>query len=207
MTTWWNALSPLNQTLYGIAVCISVPFIWQLAASLVGLSHDGDLDGAGGDAGADGDAGDAVATVLAFKLLSMRALLTFFTLFFWAAALYLEQGLTLPDVFGTALLWGLGGMALVALLLHLLPKLAHSGTRNLDSAVGTEATVYVDIPAHGTGEVRVVASGSVSYVKARSRTGEALNAGTPVTVCDRIGQTILVVEPLSTPNTHTGENP
>ncbi len=207
MTTWWHALSTLNQTLYGIAVCISVPFIWQLAASLVGLSHDGDIDGMGGDAGADGDAGDAVATVLAFKLLSMRALLTFFTLFFWASALYLQQGLTLADVFGTALLWGLAGMALVALLLHLLPKLAHSGTRNLDSAVGTQATVYIDIPVHGTGEVRAVASGSVSYIKARSRNGEAVNAGTPVIVCDRIGQTLLVVEPLSTPNTHTGENP
>ncbi len=204
MTNWWNTLSGLNQTLYGIAICISVPFIWQLAASLLGLDHDGDMDASDADAGsdtdtgADGDVGDAVATVLAFKLLSARALLTFFTLFFWASALYLERGLPLSSVFGTALLWGLGGMASVALLLHLLPKLAHSGTRDLETALGTEATVYIDIPADGTGEVRAVVSGNVSYIKARALHGEAVKAGTPVAVRKRIGQSILVVEPLST---------
>ncbi len=204
MTNWWQSLSGLNQTLYGIAVCISVPFIWQLAASLLGLAQGGDLDasdadvGADGDVSTDGDVGDSVATVLAFKLLSVRALLTFFVLFFWASALYLERGLPLSSVFGIALLWGLGGMASVALLLHLLPKLAHTGTRDLETALGTEATVYIDIPADGTGEVRVVVSGSVSYIKARTLHGGAVKAGTPVAVRKRIGQTMLVVEPLST---------
>lgn len=198
MTNWWNGLTGLNQTLYGIAVCISVPFVWQLAAAMLGLAHDGDMDGSDADSGADGGTDDAVATALAFKLLSLRALLTFFTLFFWASALYLERGLMFSRVFGIAVIWGLGGMVSVAVLLHLLPRLAHTGTRNLDSALGTEATVYIDIPAGGTGEVRAVVSGSVGYIKARALHGEAVKAGTPVAIRKRIGQTILVVEPVST---------
>jgi membrane protein implicated in regulation of membrane protease activity len=79
-----------------------------------------------------------------------------------------------------------------------LPKLAHSGTRNLASALGSEATVYLDIPAQGVGEVRVTVSGSVSHIKARARGGQPIKAGTPVTVCERIGQNLLIVEPLST---------
>jgi len=194
MTAWWNGLSQLNRVLYGIAVLVSVPFLWQLVASLVGLGGDGDLDGGDAD---DTASGDAEATVFAFKLLSMRAMLTFFTLFFWAAALYLEQGLSVPRTLGTAAVWGVFGMVLVGLLLHLLPKLAHSGTRDLESALGSEATVYVDIPADGIGEVRVLVGGSVGYVKARAADGRALKAGTPVTVSRRVGQTILIVEPLS----------
>ncbi len=195
MVNWWNALSSPNQTLYGIAICISVPFIWQLAASLIGLAGGGDADG---DLdGSDTDGTDAVETVLAFKLLSLRALLTFLTLFFWAAALYLERGLPVSRVFGSAALWGLGGMVSVAFLLHILPKLASSGTRNLDTALGSESSVYLDIPENGTGEIRVVVSGSVCYIKARSCDGGAIKAGTPVIARSRIGQTTLVVEPLS----------
>ena len=204
MTDWWQSLSGLNQTLYGLAICISVPFAWQFAAALLGLSHDGDLDGTEGDTDAEAAPGDAVATALAFKLLSMRALITFFTLFFWAAALYLERGLPLPRVFGSAVVWGLGGMSSVALLLHLLPRLAHSGTRDLDSALGSEATVYIDIPFGGTGEVRALVSGSVGYIKARSLDGGAIPSGTPVAVRRRIGQTLLVVEPVI-PTQSTGE--
>jgi hypothetical protein len=191
MLDWWSHLSHLNQTLYGIAACISVPFAWQLIASLVGLAHDVDSDGM------DTAGTDAVDTVLAFKLLSMRALLTFFTLFFWAAALYLEREGATSRVFGIAALWGLAGMSAVAGLLHVLPKLAHAGTRDLESALNAEASVYLDIPANATGEIRVVVSGSVCHVKARSIGGEAIPAGTPVTVCSRIGQTILIVKPLS----------
>lgn len=195
MTAWWNGLTQLNRTLYGIAVLVSVPFLWQLVAALIGLGGDSDLDGIGDDA--DLDSGDAAETVLVFKLLSMRALLTFFTLFFWAAALYLEQGLSVPRTLGTAAVWGVFGMVLVGLLLHLLPKLAYNGTRDLESALGSEATVYIDIPADDIGEVRALVGGTVSYIKARTADGRALKAGTSVTVCRRIGQTILIVEPLS----------
>jgi membrane protein implicated in regulation of membrane protease activity len=127
----------------------------------------------------------------------MRALLTFFTLFFWAAALYVERGGATSRVFGISALWGLAGMSAVAGLLHVLPKLAHSGTRDLESALNAEALVYLDIPANGIGEIRVAVSGSVCHIKARSVGGAAIPAGTPVTVCSRYGQTILVVKPIS----------
>lgn len=194
MSAWWNELSHLNQILYGIAVFVSVPFLWQLVAALIGLGGGDDIDDGSGD---DMDTGDAAATVFVFKLLSVRAFLAFFTLFFWASALHLEQGMSVSKTLSTSVIWGLAGMALVGILLHLLPKLAHSGNRDLESALGSEATVYLDIPADGVGEVRALVDGNVSYIKARTANGHALKAGVPVTICQRIGQTLLIVEPLS----------
>ena len=228
MTTWWEGLTPLNQTLYGIAVLVSVPFAWQLIAALIGLSSgesdfggveapdvdvdvdvdldvDVDVDGAaeaidvahGAAGGAVHGSGDAVATVFAFKLLSVRAILTFLTLFAWGCALYLEQagGKFEPRILGIASLWGLAGMAVVAIVMSLMTRLSYSGTRDLDAALGSEATVYIDIPADGTGEVRAMVGGHVNYVKARTKGGEALKAGTPVVIRERVGQTLLIVEP------------
>lgn len=208
MMTWWNGLTELNRILYGLALLVTVPFLWQLVAALLGLSHDGDVGdaasgadhdmGGGHDAAADtgGDAtGDSAATMLAFELLSVRALLTFFTLFFWAAGLYLEQGRTLTRVFAAATGWGAAGMASVAVLLHFLPRLAHSGNRDLATALGSEATVYLDIPAGGTGEVRALVGGAVCHVKARTADGTAVKAGAAVRIRGRVGQTTLVVEP------------
>ncbi len=196
MSGWWAGLSGFNQTLYGIAVLVSVPFLWQLVMALVGLGMDGSDIDFGGDDGDLGhvDSGDATATVFAFKLLSVRAIVTFFTLFFWASALYLEQGHSLMRTFTIAAVWGLVGMSLVGLLLHLLPKLAYSGTRDLDTAIGSEATVYVDIPDGGTGEIRAIVGSRVSYVKARAVDGKAIVAGTVVAVRQRVGQTLLIVE-------------
>jgi len=201
MTNWWNALTALNRFFYGAAFCVSIPFIWQLAAALMGLDADDvqdgdpavdDLDTADGDA--DMPTSDAIATVLAFKLLSVRSLLAFLMLFLWAAALYLDRGVPVARALGVSLLWGFGGLISVGLLLFLLPRLAHTGNRDLTSAVGSEATVYLDIPAHGTGEVRANVDGVVNHIKAHALHGIELKAGQRVTIVRRIGQTTVEVE-------------
>jgi hypothetical protein len=208
MMTWWQSLSGLTQAMYGAALVVSAPFLWQLVAAFMGLGHDGADDLGAHDVGAaDADAhdlpaegvADSIATVLAFKMLSVRALLTFFMLFFWGAALYLDRGVGLSRAFGLAVIWGVAGMASVGMLLHFLPRLAQTGTRDLAACVGSEGVVYLDIPAQGTGEVRVSVSGVVCYIKARGAAGAALKAGTPVTIRRRLGQTLLEVEPLSLP--------
>ena len=71
MYAWWNGLSVLNRGFYVVAVFFGVLFAWQLVATLLGLGGDGVSDG---DVAADDPTGgDAVETMSAFKLLSIRS--------------------------------------------------------------------------------------------------------------------------------------
>ncbi|MBM4355223.1 MAG: hypothetical protein FJ109_15805, partial [Deltaproteobacteria bacterium] len=128
MMEWWNGLSSLNQGFYAAAAFFSVFFLWQLVSALIGLSGGedagvgGDHDVGGPDAGspdaahAGGDDGshDPGATVSAFKLLSVRSIIAFFTLFCWAGALYLQEGVAISLTLLYAFLWGLAAAVAVS---------------------------------------------------------------------------------------------
>jgi hypothetical protein len=209
MMAWWNSLSNLNQVFYCAAVFVSIPFAWQFAAAFLGLAagSNGAVDG-GGDYAASGHEapsdqafdqgaqGDSAATVLAFKMLSLQSLTTFFTLFCWGGALYLNRGVPVARAMGVSALWGLAGMVCVSILLYALPRLAQTGTRDLNSCIGTEAVVYLDIPAQKAGQIRATVSGTVCYIRARSAAGTALKAGTPVRVTRRVDLNTVAVEPV-----------
>lgn len=194
MAEWWNGLSGLGRALLYGAVFFSVLFLWQLLSALLGATfdaevHDGDLD-----TSADGH--DGADSVEAFRLLSVRSIVTFFTLFTWGGALYLGEGLSTGKAMGLAALWGLAGMAVVAILLHWLPRLAETGTKDLASAVGARGTVYLDIPAQGVGEVRVLVSGVLTHAEARGVGGMAIKASSPVRVVRQLDAKSVEVEPL-----------
>ena len=212
MSEWWSGLSGVNQAFYCGAAFFSVFFVWQIMAVLIGLGGgEGDFDGVGHDADVgiddlDGDAAagaayddmaggaaDSAATMVAFKLLSIRAIVTFCTLFSWGTALYLNNGEGVSKAMGISSVWGLAGMASVALVMYLLPKLAHTGTKSIQTCLGVHGTVYLDIAADGPGEVRVPVSGVISYVKARSADGKALKSGTPIVVKQVLDETTVEV--------------
>ena len=54
--------------------------------------------------------------------------------------------------------------------------------------------VYLDIPENGTGRVRVMESGAITYVPARSKDGATIPSKTPVRVLRVIDMTTLEVE-------------
>jgi hypothetical protein len=214
MGEWWHNLTPINRGFFCVAAFFSVFFLWQMLAALFGLGDEdgGDDVSDSGDVDADMDTDvddfdggadtDSTATVVAFKLLSIRAIITFCTLFSWGSALYLSRGDSLARAMGVSSIWGLAGMGSVALLLSLLPKLAHTGTKRIASALDAQGTVYLDIPAGGQGEVRVAVSAVISFVKAREVSGVALKAGTRVIVKRIIDETTVEVEAIS--NTEPG---
>ncbi len=208
MTEWWERLETITQVFYCLAAFFSVFLAWQLIAALMGLGGDEADVGADTDVDADVDVdadgtyddfesgaeADAVETLDAFRLVSIRSVVAFCTLFTWAMALFLDQGHSLSRCMGYATGWGAAGMLGVALILWSMKKLTHTGTKNLATCVGTDGTVYVDIPEGGTGEVRVTVSGVISYVKARALGGKTLKAGTPVRVERCVGQTMVMVK-------------
>ena len=205
MNEWWSALDGLNKSLYIGAAFFSLLFIWQFLSALIGLA------GEGGDADMDVDVdvdmdglegatvGEAAESMAAFKILSIRAILAFCTLFCWAGAMYLDADMLTSRALIFASLWGLAAWVVVALLVHFIRKLAETGTPRLASCVGHRGTVYLDIPDTGFGEVRVIVSGAVTRVKARGRNGQAINTGTPVKVVQTLDANTIEVETLDTP--------
>ncbi len=193
MNAWWDGLSGLNRGMFCAAALFGVLFVWQMISALLGLSADG-ADVEAGDAGPADHPLDAADTVHAFQLLSLRSILTFLTLFTWGSALYLARGARTGTALGISAVWGLAGMASIALLLHWLPRLAHTGTKDLRSCVGCRGRVYLDIPAGGIGQVRVMVSGVQSHVDAGTANGAPLKAGTPVVVVRSLDQRTVEVK-------------
>ena len=201
MAEWWTELTGINQAFYIAAGFFSLIFIWQFLSALIGFGDSGDVDvdadGLDMEAGSLEDAADAVA---AFKILSLRAIMASCTLFAWAGAMYLNQGKEMTTVMLYATGWGLAGWGVVTLLVHWLRRLAETGNIRLSTCVGSRGTVYLNIPADRTGEVRVAVSGVMSLVNARSHNSAAINAGTPVRVLRTLDKTTVEVQAISTDN-------
>jgi len=159
------------------------------------VPHGADLHVAPGD---QVDAADmtihTVDTVASFKLLSIRSIIAFGMLFAWAGALYLMEGVAVPQAMLYALAWGLAGMLVVSALFYLMRRMTETGNIRLATCVGQPGTVYMDIPADGAGKVRTLVSGTVSFVPARAAGGAALKSGTPITVRRLLDATTVEVE-------------
>ena len=200
MQAWWIELTPINQTLYGVAVFFSLLFLWQFITALLGLSgsvesfaHD-DLNA--GDVGPDVDNDLQDHGVATFTLLSVRSVIAFGMLFGWASALYLESGLEIEESFLRGIVWGSAGMALVAYFFYKVQQLSESHNRRLSSCIGNEGEVYIDIPKNGADQIRVMESGAVNYISARSKNGLSIEHQTPVRVLRTIDITTVEVEPI-----------
>jgi hypothetical protein len=217
---WWHSLEPLNQFFFGGAAVFSLIFLWQFITAMLGLGgghldldaagfHPGDMGGAS-DLHADSDglethsAGEAGESVVAFHILSIRAILAFFTLFFWAAALYLTVRKPIAQSIVMATAWGAGAWLLVAVLLHWMRKLAETGTAQLGTCVGKRGTVYLAIAAGGQGQVRISVSGVVTVVTARSAGGAAIAPGTAVKVTRVIEGGVVEVQPVDAAHEQQG---
>jgi membrane protein implicated in regulation of membrane protease activity len=220
METWWEGLSTLNKCLAGGALFFSLLFLWQLISMILGMDLDsqaeiGDIStdahvDFGGDADVDvGDVGDhpgdaghdthALGGEITFTLVSFRSMIAFGTLFCWAGALYVASGMNVFLALLYSFFWGLAGLFSVSYLLFKLLQFQEAGNVSLWSTLGEEAVVYLNIPSDGIGEVRVLASGGVSYVKAASKTSEPLEAGARVRVVGISENNTLEVEPIDRP--------
>jgi hypothetical protein len=174
------------------------------------MGLDGDSADAGGDGGdvdldigLDADApdeinlDDVIESSQAFKVLSLRSIVTFFTLFSWGSALFTADGMPVAKAMGIASIWGLAGMLAIAGIFYFMGKLTETGTKDIATCKGQIGTVYLDIPADGFGEIKTTVSGVPEHVKAKSMDGEALLAGTQVRVVRVFDQALVGVEKLT----------
>jgi hypothetical protein len=198
MQEWWAGLTGIVQFFYGMAAFFSVFFLWQMIGAFMGLDGDSmDMGADVTDVPADMDFEDVMESSEAFKVLSLRSIITFFTLFSWGGALYMSDGVPTGKAMGIASIWGLVGMFAIAGIFYFMGKMSETGTKDVTTAKGRIATVYLDIPANGFGEIKIAVSGAVEHIKAKSVNGEALPAGTQVRVVQVVSQTLVGVEKLT----------
>ena len=96
---------------------------------------------------------------------------------------------------------GLVYLLATAFLIRNLLRLQSSGNLDYRNALGTVGTVYTTIPggAAGGGQLELVLQGRLMMAEAYTRAGHDLKPNSKARVVDLIGQSTLLVEPLSTP--------
>ncbi|OGV62818.1 MAG: hypothetical protein A2283_02620 [Lentisphaerae bacterium RIFOXYA12_FULL_48_11] len=193
-STFWEGLQPLNHWFFIAAAFFSVFFVWQIMMAFFGLGVDTDMD-TDLETGIHHDSvDDATDSVAAFKLLSVRSIIAFFTLFTWAGALYMSKGVSVTPSMGYAVIWGLGAMFMVSLLVYGMRKMTETGNIDINKCIGNTGNVYLDIPANGNGEIRMLCSGIMTHLKARSNNGTAIKTGASVKVTKISGPNSVEVE-------------
>jgi len=197
-SVWWGGLTSLNQWFFIAAGFFTVFFLWQLVMAILGVGGgDTDLDSHVDPAWEHHGGDDASQTVMAFKLLSVRSILAFFTLFTWAGSLYLSHHVSVTRSLVYAILWGAAAMVIVSLLFHMLCKLTSTGAAKIGASVGVIGAVYLDIPAGVAGEVRVLCGDTMTHFKARLTGKDGLKAGAQVRVTKVLDSNTVEVEAIS----------
>lgn len=209
MESWWQGLSFLNKAFAVSALGFTVLFLWQIVLMIVGMDADahghvaaGGMDHGGmdhvehgGGEHADAHGGAAVT----FTLVSIRSIIAFGTLFTWAGTLYLAAGTSAILAILYSAVWGLLAMFAVSFAVYWLLRQQELGNASVWTAIGEEGTVYMNIPEGGVGKIRVMVSGAISFVNARTRDGNPLTSGTKVRVVGVVNDNMLEVEGIRNP--------
>jgi len=165
-------------------VLFLVNFILQLA----GMHHDVSVD-------IDGGGLDLTHSDVGFKLLSFQtvtAFLTMFGLVGFALSRASQAGALLSllgaTVAGVATAW------IIALLFRAMSRLQSSAKYHISEAIGQRGTVYLNIPAGGTGKITVTVKNRLSVVDAVASDRLEIKTGEPVEVIEAAGSNVLVVK-------------
>lgn len=184
------------ETIYTVcAVAGGTVLVLRLILMLLGMDHadaasDSVLDVTNTDAGdlsGHGEHGGA------FNFLSLQSIAGFFTMFGLVGLGLLR--INASEVM--SLLGGLGAGLLTAwatgMVFWSMRRLQSEGTLNINNAVGQTGTVYLTIPAEGTGVVNVTVQGTLRALDAVSASGHPIPTGRIIQVVGISAGKILVV--------------
>lgn len=170
-------------------------FVVWMVLQFVGADLDTDVDvEADIDFGASQGSGSAD---LSFTLLSFQGLSSFFTIFGLVGLAAHREGEL--NSFWSVAVASLAGMAMTWLVGRLFSgfnRLQSSGTLDMQSAVGQEATIYLTVPESGEGKVQLTIQGRFQVLPAVAQGGERLESGTRVLVVRVNDEGTLVVTKL-----------
>ena len=163
-------------------------FILRLIAMFIG----GGITDDGMDAAMD--AGGHVETDTSFNLLSLQGLTSFFMMFGLVGLALLKAGLPVFVTVLGGMLAGLVTVAITGLIFTQMKRLQTEGTINIQNTVGTEGSVYLTIPKNGTGQIQIIAQGSLKIFDAISNNKSVIATGEKIQVVGVAGGNTLIVE-------------
>ncbi len=182
---WWNGLQTIEKIYWMIAFPSTFLFFIQLVMTFIGGDVDHDMDhDFDGDTGGHG-----------FHPFTFKNLVAFFTLFAWSGLASIEGGFSLLITIFISTLSGLIMMVIMAFLFYYISKFSHSGTLDLNNAIGHTGDVYLTIPAKkkGMGKVQINVQGQLRTLNAMTNDLEDIKTGAVIEVDEVVNDNILVV--------------
>jgi len=133
-------------------------------------------------------------TDFSFKLLSMQGLTAFFMMFgLVGLALVKANVATILTIIGGGIA-GLFAVWLISIIFSQMKRFQSDGTLRIQNAIGQNGSVYLAIPAKGTGQVQVSVQGRMRIFDAVSSDGKKIATGEKIRVTEIINNNTLSVE-------------
>jgi membrane protein implicated in regulation of membrane protease activity len=165
-----------------------VLFLVNFLLQLTGMHHDVSVD-------IDGGGLDLTHSDIGFKLLSFQTITAFLTMFGlvgFALSRASQTGalvsLVGATVAGAVTAW------VIALLFRAMARLQSSPSHHISDAIGQRGTVYLNIPAGGTGKISVIIKDRLSVVDAVAADKLEIKTGEAVEVVKVAGSSALAVK-------------
>lgn len=189
MLDWWSSLTLESEIFYAIGIVALAILLIQILLTIIGIDvhHDVDLSGGVHDSG--------------LGLLSIRTITAFFVGFGWGGVIILNHGHTLPAAVFGGFATGVAFLLTTAFLIRNLLRLQSSGNLNYRNAIGVVGTVYSTIPGaeRGGGQLELLLQGRLTIAEAYTKAAYDLKPNSKARVVDLIGESTLLVEPLTNP--------
>ncbi len=171
-------------------------FILRVIMMFLGGSVGDDALDTALDTGGDVSAGESADADLSFQLISIQGLTSFFMMFGLVGLALLKAGLPVLITVLGGILAGLATVAITGLVFSQMKRLQTDGTIRIQNTIGSEGNVYLTIPKSGTGQVQIIAQGSLKIFDAVSSNKSVIATGEKVHVVGVTGGNTLVVEKL-----------
>ncbi|MCP4713190.1 MAG: DUF4097 domain-containing protein [Planctomycetes bacterium] len=194
MIAFMDDFSSLEKIFAFCAMVGGVLFMARMVLLFIGGDTDIDIDG---DVDTDFNSDTASDTDMSFRFISFQGLTAFFMMF-GLVGLALKHQHQWSDSFAVT-----GGVAAGALTCWMLKwlfdkakGLQSSGNIDLNNAIGQEGTVYLTIPASGTGQTQVNVQNHLKIFDAISDGDIEIKTGEAIKVIKIVSGNVLVVEKL-----------
>lgn len=206
MSEWWSAIGDFEKIFWVVAFPSTAVFILQIIMTFIGLGDSGDMisdvqdsmneiPGDLIDLDMNDSAGEFLDFKYKFKLVTIRSLVVFFTVFSWTGIVATTSGVGKLATVIIALISGFVMMYIISYIYYFLTKFVEDGTMNTKNAINKEGQVYLTISRgrEGVGKVEVVVQGALRTLDAVTD-GDEIPTGSKVVVISIIENQLLLVE-------------
>lgn len=204
MEAWWSGISGFEKFFWTLAIPFTALFIMQMGMLIIGLDSSMDTpdinDSIDIDIDIDADTDIDLDPNVPLKLITMRNIIIFLTIFSWTGIMGVRHGYSKTLTIALGIILGAVVIVILSSVYKLIFKLTESGNINFKNAIGAVGEVYLTVRDNGKegGKIQVIFQSSLKEVPAITY-GMELKTGTKIKVIGIEGN-VLVVKALEDNN-------